>query len=51
MPDAAPPDTAPTPAELIGARVPVPADAATGKVQVLTPGATLSSNVSFQVLP
>jgi uncharacterized repeat protein (TIGR03803 family) len=29
----------------------VPAGAATGKVQVVTPGGTLSSQVSFQVLP
>jgi uncharacterized repeat protein (TIGR03803 family) len=29
----------------------VPADAITGKVQVITPGGTLSSNVAFEVVP
>jgi uncharacterized protein (TIGR03437 family) len=29
----------------------VPAGAATGKVQVVTPGGTLTSNVVFRVLP
>jgi hypothetical protein len=29
----------------------VPAGATTGKVEVVTPGGTLSSNVSFDALP